>query len=210
MPRADDDEAKRAKRARLLKALMRLDEDEMDDEEAKKADDDTDLDDEEADEDDLGGAPSGKGRAKKARRAKKAKRTDDDEARQADDDELDDDTDLEDDDTTMRRARRTFDSFDSEDGAWDDPSMSRYEKNSRQAIPRVGPNDDAVHGRSQAIGFPNKVVVHGREVSVADRRLAIHAQRVARREGLNFRDPASRLMAYMLAEKESGYRGPDI
>jgi hypothetical protein len=204
MSRLDDEDAKRAKRAKLLRALVRLDDD---NDEAKKADDDEldddELDDEDASDDDLGGAP----RAKKARRAKKAKRTDDDEAKRADDDELDDE-DLEEDEA--KRARRAFDSFDSEDGAWDSPDMKRYERNSRQAIPRVGPNDPDVHGRSNDIGFKPKVVVHGRELSVTDTKLAMRAHRVARREGLNFRDPAARLMAYMLAEKETGYRGPDV
>ncbi len=194
MPRTDDDTAKRAKRARLLRQLMALD----DDETGKRADEDNELDDEEADEDDLGGAP----RSTKARRAKKAKRTDDDS-------EMDDE-DLEDDDTTMHRARRAYDDTDSEGGAWDDPSMAKYEKNSRQDIPRVYPGDPDVHGRSNDIGFRNKVVVHGHEVPVTDGMLSRVAHRVARREGLNFKDPAARLMAFMLAEKAIGYRGPDV
>src|SRR5207245_3519278 len=153
-------------------------------------DEDNELeDDEEADEDDLGGAPR---QAKRAKKARRAKRTDDDEAKRADDDEMDDE-DLEDDDTTMRRAHRAYDDTDSEGGAWDDPSMAKYEQNSRQDIPRVYPGDADVHGRSNDIGFRNKVVVHGREVPVTDGMLSRVARRVARREGLNFKDPAARL-----------------
>jgi hypothetical protein len=204
MRRTDDEDAKRAKRGKLLRALVRLD----DDTDAKRADDD-ELDDEtELDEDDT--ADEDDTSAKRAKKAKRAKRTDDEDAKRADDEDLDDDSDLEDDDTTMRRARRSSDNTDSESGAWDGDDLAPYAKKSRQAIPRVGPNDPDVHGRSNDIGFKPKVVVHGREVSVTDQRLAIRAHRVARREGLNFRDPAARLMAYMLAEKETGYRGPDV
>lgn len=101
----------------------------------------------------------------------------------------------------MRRERPTADSDDSEWGVWDGPSMDKYEQVSRQRIPRVGPSD--VHGRSNQIGFPNRNVL-------SETRLAKRALAVAKREGLNFHDPAARLMAYVLAEKETGYRGAEI